>query len=543
MGTFNGVYEPLFEGVGGFASISGTFVIASGGGLIATTAGTTASGIINLPQIVNGSTMVWRFAALIQYNGDSTNNTDVYVQNPNDTSYGNFIFYISGGNLCTSVGGNSQLSVSGAVSGNSYWFVAASDGNQVITAIIPAAHGGIIAGSGTAANENYKIYAATYANGAHTPAFEGMGQIYITQKSTTNIVKGVFFNIGSLSGGSDSRMQPPAICPVSITRPDGTVDNTGIVFIPETYHDASPGQPQYLVNHIHVTHPNNSTEQRGFLTTDPDGGAAFAYLRNAGFIMSLIRGDPSSFSNNYASPWGGANGLGVRRQLLAWIAANLPYVNNLFIIGQSMGGLDGLNLFMNDPSSISGYAGISAVANMTAAYNGSNSGTAESSTIDAVYPSYYVSLQNSNTGNALSNTTWWQQVTLPGGLLQAPYATDTNEGAYSSGTTYASGQVVYSNATAMSQLADHDPTLRPGAFVNLPMEFWHGTSDTTIPLAQLQAFQTAMSNLGVTVTINQVSGGHLANSALWNGSAIASLFRPATVPKATSIPTYKGGGV
>jgi hypothetical protein len=198
---------------------------------------------------------------------------------------------------------------------------------------------------------------------------------------------------------------------------------------------------------------------------------------------------------------------------------------------------------LNSPSSISAVVGISAVENMTAAYNGSNSGQNFASIIDAVYPTYYVSLQNSNTGNALSNTTWWQQVTTPGGLLQTPYAGYANEGAYSSGTTYAINQVVYSNATAISQLADHDPTLRPSAFVNLPMEFWHGTSDTTIPLAQLQAFQTAMSNLGVNFTINQVSGGHLANAALWNGPAISSFFGPATVAATTTTQLFNSGPV
>jgi pimeloyl-ACP methyl ester carboxylesterase len=396
---------------------------------------------------------------------------------------------------------------------------------------------------GSVLAENFEApYAATYANGAHTQVFTGMGQILISTKSTSNIVKGVFFNIGSLTGGPNPRMQPPAICPVSITRPDGVVDPTGIVFIPETLHDASPGQPQHLVNLIHVDHPNNSDEHTGFRITDPDGGAAFAYLRNAGFIMSMIRGDPSSYSNNYASPWGGANGLAVRQQLINWIRTNLVYVNDLNWIGQSMGGLDGLN-YQLQYGGLSGFVGISAVADMTAIYNGSNGGTAYSSTIDSVYPTYYVSLQNNNTGNALTNTTWWQQITPPGGVLQLPYAGYTNEGAYSSSATYAANQIVYSNATAMSQLADRDPTLRPGAFVNLPMEFWAGTSDTTVPLAQTLAFQTAMSNLGVTVTINQESGGHLVNSALWNGPAIASLFGPATVPEASSIPTSIGGGI
>jgi pimeloyl-ACP methyl ester carboxylesterase len=547
MGTVNGAYEPLFEGTGGFASLSGgAFAIASGGGLVAATAGTTAVGIINLPKIVNGSTMPWRFAALVYFGGDTTHSTSVQIQNPNDTSWGVFNFTINNG-LSTGVGGNGQMTLqSNLTAGQYFWFTAASDGNQVVTAIIPKGHAGIAYNptyASTVLQEAYETYTATYATSGHTPAFTGMGQIKISTASTQNVVLGVFFNAGALTGGPDPRMQPPAIVPVSITRPDGTVDTTALVFLPEAFHDAAPGQPQFMCNAIHVDHPNGSDERTGLRLSDPDTGTAFAYLRSQGFIMSLIRGDESSYTSNYASPWGGANGLAVRQQLIAWMRTNLPYMNNLYWIGQSMGGLDGLNYELQYPGSLAGYVGISAVANMTAAYNGSNSGENFASTIEGAYPSYYVSLQNSNTGNALSNTTWWQQVTLPGGLLQSPYAGYTNEGAYSSGTTYAANQVVYSNATAMSQLADHDPTLRPGAFVNLPMEFWHTTGDTLIPLAQLQAFQTAVQGAGGNFTINTSTGNHLGNAAEWNGPGIAALFGNPLVQEPVALSTSIGGGI
>jgi hypothetical protein len=58
------------------------------------------------------------------------------------------------------------------------------------------------------------------------------------------------------------------------------------------------------------------------------------------------------------------------------------------------------------------------------------------------------------------------------------------------------------------------------------MKFWHGTADTLVPLADLTAFQSALTALGTTPQIIQVSGaGHLNQAALWDGPTIAAFLQ------------------
>jgi pimeloyl-ACP methyl ester carboxylesterase len=452
--NFLGVYKPLIEST---AEFSGTPAIAAGGGLVSASAGSNAAGTFYLPVVPNPR-QPWRFGFLFRYGTADTDLVKLNIYNPNDYSWGEVHCQFNGGVVSVGAGGSSSffLSMSNAANGSLWWFIGASDGNQVSLGFLPATHAGINGAPSYLADattmEAGASYAWNYSNSGHTMPFTGMQQIAISTNSAATALLGVFFNIGSLTGGWDSRMQPPGGVPVSITRPDGTVDTTGSVSLPETYTGLAPQ------DFILVGHPNDSDSTVGFRTADPDMGAAFAYLRfNAQYAMATIRGDPSVYTGPYASEWGAPNGVAVRRQLVSWMRANLPNLRNLFIIGQSMGGLTGLGYALQYPGGARAMVGISAATNLTDLWNGANGGIASASTIQAAYPTFYVSLAGSNTGNALSNTTYWQQITGPGGILNYPYAQYPNKGAYAGGTTYNLNDVVYSAPSAVPQLADQDP--------------------------------------------------------------------------------------
>ncbi len=542
-----GFYEPLFQTAASMFSLSGAaFSIASGGGLVSSVNGTQASGIILLPKI-NDATKPWRMNVRMVYNGDASHNTLVCFQNPNDTSYGSFNVGFAGGQIYVGVGGGQQIgTIDGCVNGQTYDFFAASDGNQVSVGSIPLGHGGIENNanfSSHAAAETFNTYALSYTSGGHAPPYQNTGQIQILQSSSANVIKGILFNQGGLGGGADPRFQPPCICPVSVTRPDGAIDNTGQVFIPESYTGASQFDLAL------VGHPNASSENTGFRLLDPDSGTAFAYLRNSGVAMAFVRGDPASYSSNYASPWGAAIGVGVWKQFLDTFLTLLPgpatapsSVKNLHLIGQSMGALTMLNFAMNHASlPVRSFSGISGVVNLLAAYTGANGGTNFASTVNGAFLTYYLSLSGSNSANAVTNTTFWQQITPPGGILPKPYATYTNRGTYSSGTAYNKNDVVSVAATSSGQVAIADPNLRPDALNNLAIALWHGASDTLIPTADTSAFVTTMTNEGNVPTLTSVTGGgHLNVAGLWNGAGLlaninAGNARAAPTPLAISI--------
>jgi hypothetical protein len=530
------IYEPRFQSVSGMTALSGTFAVGPSGGLFASANGSTAAGTINL-RVQPLYTQPWRWAALIYWGGtDAANTTTVSVTSAGGTFWSYIQLGITGGSLVLAVGANNDdlstalpLGVPGY-----YWVGAASDGNQVCVYRIPQGHAGLINSGGfhtvSSAAETVLTYANNYVNGGHTPSpFAAMQTMTMSNSSATNGIMGVMFSVNSLAGGTDSRLLAPAICPVSITRPDGTVDTTGRVMIPDSYAGGA-------YDAIFSAHGNGSDEYSGFASGAQDNGVAFASLRAAGFAMMLLRGDVArtgvtsfqSYSTNYASGWGAPNSTAVRLQMITQVQALMPGMRNLHGIGQSMGALDLLSLQMDYPGLFKSLYCISGVANLSATYNAANGGADDSSYINVAYPIYYVCISStSGTTSPGSDTTHWTPVTTPGGLLTGAYATaslGTNGGAWVSGTSYSANQVVFVNATALATLVDHDPNLRPDALASLPMAFSHGTSDSTIPLAQLQVFVATMTAAGNTPSLTTAAGGHLA-AALYSGPTMTSFFQ------------------
>ncbi len=544
-------YEPLFQSTGAFGSTSGaTLTVAGGGGIVSGTNGTAAVGTIQLPKPID-NTKPWRVNVRIAYASDATNDVSVYFQNPNDTTYGGFALRVTGGGFYLSVAagtGSTELNLNGGlVTSTTYDLFVASDGQNVNFGIIPVGRGGTNNqtgyNTGIATAENFNTVANTFGATGKVGAFVNVSQIKVSTSSSTNTIKGILVNQGSLGGGTDSRFQPPCWCPITITRPDGTVDNTGTLAIPESYTGASQFDLAL------VGHGNNSNEQQGFRTADPDTGTAFATLRANGVAMAYLRGDPSSFANNYASPWGAANGVNLWKQFYDTMLSLLPgpngapCVKNLHLIGQSMGGVSMLNFAMLYPSlPIRSFSGISAVVSQKDMYNGTNGCTNYSSTINGAFLTYYVSLSAGNTGNAVTNGTYWQQVTSPGGILAKLYAAYTNRGTYSGGTTYALNDVVSTVATSFGQVAYSDPNLRASALNYLPIVLWQGSADASVGPASVSNFVTTMTSEGNTPTENVISGGgHLNVSTLWSGSGLLAniqagnaLVSPVQVSAATS---------
>ena len=591
------IYSPLFKDTTGFANLSGgNFAIASGGGLVAAVNGTQATGYVNLPKAID-MTKPFRFGCLIQFNGDVTNQANIEIQNPNDTSYGQ-ISYNVGSSISVTFLGNTAFSLSsGLTTGQKFWFYMASVGNGLVNfGHVPFNEGGVVGfpSAGDPVNQHViKTVSPQATNGSHVQFGANMSRIRISNSSSTTVILGMYYVQNSIVGAPNPLLQPP--CTVSLNIAG---DNTATLRIPGSYNLNS------TTDLIIQNHGNNSDSNVGTRTIDPDAGAAFAAVANAGYVMAWMQGtddngivvtttsavtasatsvpvlalqspvqagtaltfnsaivtltqtafigattlnvsatwagtgnivsgatfttsSPNHYSGAQSSNWGATGAL--QRYWLPFITAirtYLPTLRNTYYIGQSMGCLNALNQVMMNPGYIKAVVGISGVTNMTDCYNVTNPGIF-APLINAAYPTFYVCV-GAGTGQSLGNGGFWSNAStvgdvIPDALRVAPYAF---KGAYNAATAYAVNDVIYSNATAMTQVADHDPNLKPSSFLGVPILLFQGAADATIsPTANAPLFATRVNAAGGSVTVVNVAGADHLVAAVYNGASIISFLQ------------------
>jgi hypothetical protein len=595
-----GVYQPSFQNASGLSNISGTFAVASGGGLIASVSGTTASGNINLPVIIDSSKQ-FRIAFLVQYGGSAGDGKSLNVSIANPANAQSAVKFVIGANLTIDYGFSQagQTTWPAGTTPQKYWLTVTGDGGMggatplVSIAVIPIAHSGLYY-TGYADSSSEQINAIPYNQQySGVQALNGLSQIQISTQSTSNVLLGVWASIGGLQGAPDPRMQPPALMRTSING-----DNQVYIRVPETY--TGTGTTDMIVS----SHGNASFSLQGQASVGGDGGAAFATLAANGYLIlacqngndynqvltvgaagatngatsipvaaltspvpagtaltwnngtsavttltqtayvgatsltvngtwggsgNLTSGNTATYtaSGIYSGPlssnWGAPGPL-VSFELnnIAVVKNNFPGIRNTYKVGQSMGLLNSLMEVSYQPSVYKAVYGIDGVTNLSDCYT--NSGF--SGIINPAYPTYYVCIQ-ANTGQAVTATAYWQPITPIGGYPSATYqaAPYVVRGAYSGATAYAVNDVVFANATTLTQVADHDPQLRPALYTSIPMRFVVASGDTTIsPTANAALFSTTVNALGGSTSVLTVTGGHLAAPS-YSGSDMLAFFQ------------------
>lgn len=208
------------------------------------------------------------------------------------------------------------------------------------------------------------------------------------------------------------------------------------------------------VDLILVGHPNASDKLTDARAVDAGGGTVHAALLDAGYMLAYVLGQSGSFTAANSSSWGAAAGLATRKAFLDYILATFPQIRNVYYLGQSMGLVDALN-FQMLYRCIRAIVGVSGVCNLSYAY--STEGFA--SVINTAYGS-----------------------------------------------------------SAVGDIGDHDPCLSAEAFIDCPLQLWHGTSDTTIHKADHpDVFSPLVTAVGGSVSQITVTGGGHLDTAMWNG--------------------------
>lgn len=349
---------PLFLDTTGLTSPSG-LSIASGGGLVASSAGVAGTATIPLPAAID-QTRPWRMAVLMECGADA-DNCSLALTNSAETSYHGAYFNFGGTTFQASYGGGANFQNTGIAPGKRYWGVLASDGLVVTISMIPYHDAGLGTFGFAIADPscNFRTSARGYTNGGQS-VWDTLNQINISNASATAKILGVYVTQG-LAGGTDSRLTPPA--PFALTLTDG--DNTCFVRLPKQYDGVTPCPI------VMVMHPNASDELSGCLVaSSPDSGAAIAALVDAGYIVATSRGtndySGTTYSGPLASNWGGPAGMQFRRDLLSWLKTNLV-TGNVYAVGQSMGLMNALDLVRTGDAKAA--VGISGVCSLGYSYN------------------------------------------------------------------------------------------------------------------------------------------------------------------------------
>jgi len=356
-----GVYQPSFNSINGFANKSGTFAIAGGGGLIASTGGSNATGDFNLPKVID-LTKPFKFTTLLEYN-TTTGTTKVSIYNSSNTrSVVNI--YINSNGISSEVGYTTLHNSlnTGLVNGQKYWFNIVGDGTVITISLLPLLRYGITDSSsynGPVLSDYYKSYSTGFTEGGNS-TFVGWDRIKVENSSTTCKILSVFFTQeNKFFNDVNGLIQSPFImCPTI------SGDNTPIIRIPKSYNTNT------YTDLVVVMHPNGSDEKTGIGKNAIDTGTAIAHLVEQGYIVITSLGATDGNINGaMASNWGCYNGLKYRYDTIQWCLNNLNGIRNIYGLGLSMGGLNALSFQKTYPSLLKAIVGISPVTNLTYAYN------------------------------------------------------------------------------------------------------------------------------------------------------------------------------
>lgn len=328
----------------------------------------------------------FRFSVLLKYGGDATGvgNLDLSIMvttDPNEPKAANYGFGIAsivGGKVTLSIGGQNFLVNADTLPTNELaWVTFAHDGGPFITAaVFPANHGPAaeVGVNPAALSDNYlRVEADSARNprGAPVLAMSRLSKIKIVSGLATTKIMGIHFVAGSLDGGTDVRMCPPAILTPVILG-----DQSARVRVPKSYSGRS------AVDLVIVGHQQY------------DASAQFASLQadlvQAGYIVASVLGDPKGDPNSPTSKdWGSPQGLAYRRALIDWCFENFANIRNVHWLDAGGGAITALNFITTYPGLIKSFAAVCPCVDLTTAYavaaNGYGSGLTLAQEINQAY--------------------------------------------------------------------------------------------------------------------------------------------------------------
>lgn len=363
--TGAGFFEPLFKSATAFGTKTNTFAIAGGGGLVSSSAGVNATGIMTLPKVVD-FTKPFRYGVMFEYvSGNGV--AKVAIQSSANNRSGVAVYCHNTGGMSVDTG---QLSLHNSINQNlasfqRFWLSIVGDGTNVYI-LLGQDYKRFGTRDSTVFNgdtncDYWRTFPIAFTEGGN-PVFDSWDQIKFENSSSTIKIMSVYFSQENKFFGPDNgKMGVPAVM-----NPTVSGDATAFIRLPKNYDGLNP------IDLVLYNHPNASTGTRAQETTcSPNLGYAMADVATQYIIASCLGTDDATnaYTSAEASNWGAPGGLKFRYDLIQWCLTNLPGIRNIYVIGESMGCLNALALIRQYPGLIKAIVGISGVTNLTYSYN------------------------------------------------------------------------------------------------------------------------------------------------------------------------------
>lgn len=406
---FQGTVVPVFQTVASFdnlgAALGNPFCVASGGGLVACTQGTLASGYRRLPREANTSRVTRTDWQVIWDPTDTTGtvtlgiglSTGLYNVTLSNTASGTMqaVFAGNGAGTTTTVAGvvgTSPLTLT----------VSVVTGNGGVTlSVLP--QGAQIA---QAAPDPWLTYQSVWQKMIQPRVTAA----YFANSSATSKIMGWLHNSNGLDGDPNGVLLTRTVARNLAGFPNPFLTSTAIlsntshenlIVIPER---ANPGIPLKAVMFFHGRTsyaPTDFTQVPGTSVPGETTDATAVALEAAGYAIVADQGG-NGFTNLFADYWGNIRGTTYAKETLDSFTKNVFNAGKVYALGQSLGGDGSLNFIRQYPNVIAAaYEATPAIdLNDTSCPLGLNcaGGTLQAS-INNAYQVIYVSQVGGNIGN------------------------------------------------------------------------------------------------------------------------------------------------
>lgn len=417
---FEGTVVPVFNTVSSFdnlgSALGNPFCLASGGGLVACTQGTLASGYRRLPREANTSRITRTDWQVIWDPTDTTGtmtlgiglSTGLYNVTLSNTASGT-MQAVFGGN-----GAGTTTTVSGVVGTSPLTLtVSVVTGNGGVTlSVLP--QGAQIAQAGPDPWLTYQAVWQAMIQPRVTVA-------YFASSSATSKIVGWLHNSNGLDGDPNGVLLTRTAARnlagtifsglSASTATITTITHENVIIIPER---ANPSIPLKSVMFFHGRTgygPTDFCMVPGTSTPAETTDATCVALLAAGYAIVIDQGG-RGFTNNQSDYWGNIRGTQYAKETLDVFTKQVFNAGKVYALGQSMGGVGSLNFIREYPNVVAAaYEATPAIdLNETTCPLGINcaSSTLQGS-LNSTYQLIYISLVGSNVGNTPatdSGTNW-----------------------------------------------------------------------------------------------------------------------------------------
>lgn len=412
---FSGMTIPIFKTLNGLDNLGSTlpataFALGTGGGLISSSSGSTASGYRYLPRAVDDARYT-RTDWLIDWD-PSESSASITVG-----------LGISGGttqiNIANS-GGNVVVTLYNA-SGSTVTTSAALTGRQTFSLSIATGNGGLTESAHVLSSHS----AFTQTNPFRQPTYQyqrmpvtRLDVAYFATNATSSRIVGWLHNSNSLDGDPAGTL----LTQTCILHASGTpyisgtapnVENESIIVLPPRSLLSTP------LKALLFFHGRTDVYSGAINDTNGDNGYTSEAMLAQGYAYIAQTGGQSN-TNREADWWGNPTGLSRMKQLYDVYAANVTNVGKLYLMGWSMGGVCALNWYRQYPGTVACIEMATPVTDLedSAPTYGVQINATLKASCNAAYQCYWISQVASNLNNdpASDNGTNWRRASQPGAL-------------------------------------------------------------------------------------------------------------------------------